>query len=309
LACILHPYAKRLLESELGSKSQLTISKMRDLEHCGLSPISDRPAVSAIEDRTIPGPSADLPIRIYTPEGQGPFPMLVFFHGGGFVRGSIETHDVSCRHIVRTSGWKVISVAYRLAPEHPFPVALEDCYAAIQWVAAHAKDLQGDPVQLAVGGESAGGNLAAAVSLMARDKGEPFLSKQVLIYPVIDYHRHGQRSSYPSYEDKGRGFGLTCEGMGLYWQYYLKKESDGTRPYASPIRSADLSKLPMALIITAEFDPLCDEGERYACMLGQAGVLVVSKRFDGMIHGFLNWQEDIDEKANAYNLIAAFLHI
>lgn len=143
--------------------------------------------------------------------------------------------------------------------------------------------------------------LAAAVALMARDKGEPFLSKQVLIYPVIDYHRHGQRSPYPSYEEKGSGFGLTSAGMGLYWQYYLKQESDGTHPYASPIRSADLTKLPMALIITAEFDTLCDEGERYAYMLGQAGVLVVNKRFDGMIHGFLNWQEDIVEKANAYN--------
>ncbi|MEW9669367.1 alpha/beta hydrolase [Ammoniphilus sp. 3BR4] len=303
----LHPLAKRYLDAAPKSITEAPVSKLRNLEKIGLPPESDRPAVGSIEDRMISGPGGEIPIRIYTPEGDGPFPLLVFFHGGGFVRGSIETHDVSCRNLVRASGWKVISVGYRLAPEHPFPAGLEDCYAGLQWTVQHVDELQGDAEQIAVGGDSAGGNLAAAVAIMARDRGGPSIAKQVLMYPVTDYHRHGIQSPYPSYQEKGTGYGLTSKGMGLYWQYYLKQQEEGDNPYASPMKSANLMGLPPAVVVTAEYDPLCDEGERYAERLREAGVAVVSRRFNGMIHGFLNWLEDMEEKTDAYKLIGSFL--
>jgi acetyl esterase len=241
--------------------------------------------VDDVTDRTIPGPGGDIPIRIYTPAGASdrPLPCLVYLHGGGWVLGDIETHDCTCRIVANRSGFKVVSVDYRLAPEHKFPAPLDDCYAAVEWVAANASSIGVDPDLLAVGGDSAGGNLSAAVTLRARDESGPALRMQVLIYPVTDHDL-----TTGSYQENADGYLLTRDMMAWFWDHYLADESQGKDPLASPLQAADLSGLPPAFVLTAEFDPLRDEGEAYADRLEEAGVPVTRKRYDGHIHAF--WQ-------------------
>lgn len=239
-------------------------------------------AVQKVENRTIPIEGAEIAVRIYTPEGEGPFPVLVYYHGGGWVIGNLETVDVPCRMLANRAGCIVVSVDYRLAPEHKFPTAAEDAYAAVQWVAEHAVEIGADPGRIAVGGDSAGGNLAAVVSLMAREQGGPSLAYQMLFYPVTNH-------SYDtdSYRENAEGYFLTKNTMVWFWNHYLRDEMDGQHPYASPLLAEDLSGLPPALVITAGFDPLRDEGEAYAERLKAAGVPVEATRYDGMIHGFI----------------------
>jgi len=255
--------------------------KMMDMmaELSGLVP----EPVAKVEDRLIPGPAGQIPVRIYTPQGRGPFPVLVFFHGGGWVLCSIETEDELCRALTNAAGCIVVSVDYRLAPEHKFPAAMDDCYAATKWVAENANVIGGDPTRVAVGGDSAGGNLAAVVTLMARDRGTPPLVYQLLVYPVTN-----SAFNTPSYRENAEGYFLTRDAMVWHWDLYLQSEADGQNPYASPLRAEDLSGIPPALVITAEFDPLRDEGEAYAARLREAGVSVVCTRYNGMIHGFLS---------------------
>ena len=260
-------------------------------------------AVSKIEDREIPGPLGTIPIRIYTPAGNGPFPVLVYFHGGGWVLGNIESHDVVCRSLTNAAGCIVVSVDYRLAPEYKFPAAPEDCYAATQWVVANAATLNGDPQRVAVGGDSAGGNLAAVVSLMAHEHGGPKLVYQLLIYPATDYYLPGT----PSMQENADGYFLTLGDMVWFWNHYLSSEADAKHPYAAPIQAKDLSGLPSALIITAEFDPLRDEGEHYAARLREAGVPVVATRYNGMIHGFVSMAGKLDQGKKAMEEAAAGL--
>jgi acetyl esterase len=224
-----------------------------------------------------------IPIRVYTPTGTGPFPILVFFHGGGWVIGDLESHDGLCRSLTNAVGCVTVSVDYRLAPEHKFPAAPEDCYAAAKWVADNAATINGDPQRIAVGGDSAGGNLTAVVSLMARDRGGPKLVYQLMIYPATDYF-----PDTPSMRDNADGYFLTKVDMVWFLNHYLTSEADAKDPYMSPIKANDLHGLPPAMVITAEFDPLRDEGELYAARLKEAGVPVVLKRYDGMIHGFLS---------------------
>ena len=214
--------------------------------------------------------------------GQGPLPVLVYFHGGGWVLGNIESHEGICRSLANAGGVIVVTVDYRLAPEYRFPAAADDAYAATLWAAEYAAEFSGDPGRIAVGGDSAGGNLAAVACLMARDKGRPHLTFQVLLYPITDYHINNQ--SYTAYAD---GYFLTRGEMAWYWEHYVEKEDDRRHPYASPSWAADLSGLPPALIITAEFDVLRDEGEAYARQLEAAGVSVKLSRYHGMIHGFI----------------------
>jgi len=239
--------------------------------------------IAKSEDRMIPGPGGQIPVRIYTPEGSEPFPVLVFFHGGGFVIGSIELYDEFCRELANGAGCMVVSVDYRLAPEHKFPAAVEDCYAATEWVAENAKAIGGNPALIAVGGDSAGGNLSAVVAQMARDKGTPPLVFQLLIYPATDFVHETQSSR------ENTGYFLTKDDMAWFSSLYLRSETDGSNPQASPLLAEDLSGLPPALVITAEFDPLRDEGEAYAERLRQAGVDTVCTRYKGMIHGFLGF--------------------
>jgi acetyl esterase len=252
----------------------------------GFRALSGEPeAVAEVTDRTIPGPGGPLPARVYTPAraAGGPLPCLVYYHGGGWVFGDIEGVDTICRAVANRAGCKVVSIEYRLAPEHKFPAPLDDCYAALTWVAANGPQLGVDTTRLAVGGDSAGGNLAAAVTLRARDERGPSLRYQVLVYPVTN-HDFGT----VSYEENGDDYLLTREMMQWFWNHYLNSAAEGRQPLASPLAAGSLAGLPPALVLTAEFDPLRDEGEAYAARLKDAGVRVRQKRFPGQIHGF--WQ-------------------
>lgn len=251
-------------------------------------------AVARVENRCIPGPAGELPLRIYTPEGTGPFPLLVFFHGGGWVRCNLDTHDGQCRALANGGGCVVVSVDYRLAPEHKFPAAPQDCYAATSWVAQHAAELQGDGSRLAVGGDSAGGNLAAVVSQMARDQDGPSLIFQLLIYPATNF-----RAQTASMRENAEGYFLTRAEMTWFRNHYLRSAEDELDPKASPMLADNLSGLPPALIITAEYDPLRDEGEEYGRLLQVSGVSITVSRYEGMIHGFFALAGIIDRAGDA----------
>lgn len=246
--------------------------------------------VARVENRAIPGPAGEIPVRIYTPQGEGPFPALVFFHGGGWVICTLDTHDGQCRSLVNGAGCVVVSVDYRLAPEHKFPAAPEDCYAATKWVAEHAAEINGDASRLAIGGDSAGGNLTAVVAQMARDQGGPRLVFQLMIYPATNF-----TAQTISIQENGDGYGLTVEDMDWFSNHYLNNEEDRLNPLASPALAKDLSNLPPALIITAEYDPLRDEGEEYGRLLQAAGVPVTISRYDGVIHGFFGMAAILDK--------------
>jgi len=237
--------------------------------------------LASVEDRVVPGPAGALPVRIYRPQVESPLPALVFFHGGGWVIGSLDSHDATCRDLARRVGCAVVSIGYRLAPEHPYPAAAEDCYAATAWLAEHGADFGVDGRRLAVGGDSAGGNLAAVVAQMARDRRGPELAFQLLIYPVTD--ADFERASYV---ENAEGFLLEAVGMRWFWDLYVPDLAQRSEPYCAPLRAVDLAGLPPALVITAELDPLRDEGEAYAKGLREAGVPVTATRYDGMIHGF-----------------------
>ena len=251
--------------------------------------------VTRIEDRTIPGPAGEIPVRIYapaTPDEEPQLPVLVYFHGGGFVIGDIDTHDGPCRALAQGAGCMVVSVDYRLAPENPFPAAPEDCYAATAWVAENAAEIGADPNRVAVGGDSAGGNLAAVVALMSRDRQGPALCHQLLVYPVTDY-----AFDTDSYRENADGYMLTLPMMEWFWNHYLSDPAQGGDELASPLRAAVLAGLPPATVITAEFDPLRDEGEAYARRLESAGIESRLTRYDGVFHGFFGMGAAID-KAN-----------
>jgi acetyl esterase len=254
--------------------------------------------VASVGHRFVPGPCCDLPVRIYTPEGEGPFPALVYFHGSGWVILNIEVADIAARALTNRTGCVVVAVNYQKAPEHKFPVPFDDAYAATTWVAEHASELGIDPGRIGVAGDSAGGNLAAAVCLKARDEHGPSLAYQLLIYPVTDYGW-----DKPSYLENAEGYLLQRETMRWFWGHYLASEAEGDNPLVSPLRAPDLSGLPPALIVTAEFDPLRDDGELYGQRLREAGVPVKISRYDGMIHGFFYMAGVLDQTKNLYDEI------
>jgi acetyl esterase len=258
--------------------------------------------VARVENRGIPGPAGEIPIRVYTPEGTGPFPVLVYVHGGGWVICGLDSHDPPCRALANAVPCLVVSVDYRLAPEHKFPAAADDAYAATRWVAEHAAELGGDPRRVAVGGDSAGGNLAAVVALMARERGGPRLVHQLLVYPVTD-----AGLDTASYRENGDGYFLTRDTMAWFWGHYLRSRADVEDPHASPLRARDLAGLPPALVITAEYDPLRDEGEAYAARLRAAGVPVRTTRYPGMIHGFFGMLATFDQARTAIDESASAL--
>lgn len=300
----LDPQAKFLLEQmeAAGAPLMSSLSPEEARMTTDFSQLAGTPEeVAKIDNRTIPGPAGEIPVRIYTPEGEGPFPALVYYHGGGWVIGDLETVDVPCRMLANRANCVVVSVDYRLAPEHKFPAAADDSYAAAKWVVENAASIEVDADRVAIGGDSAGGNLAAVVALMARDKGEISLAYQMLIYPVTN-HSYATES----YTENADGYLLTKDSMVWFWDHYLRNEDDGKNPYASPLQAKDLSGLPPALVLTGEFDPLRDEGEAYAQRLKEAGVEVEAARYDGMIHGFF-WmpgvleqgRKSIEQAANA----------
>lgn len=246
-------------------------------------PRLDEP-VARVEDRTIAGPGGKLPLRVYTPKGQGPFPILLYFHGGGWVLGNLDTVDDLCRSLCARAGALVVSVDYRLAPEHKFPAAQEDCYAVLKWCNEHAGEIGGDGKRLAVAGDSAGGNLAAATALATRDKNGPAVALQVLIYPALNTNL-----DTASYHECATGFGLSRAAMAYFWKSYLPKPEDGANPYAAPLVAKELKGVAPALILTANYDVLRDDGEAYAARLKQAGVPVKCTRYLSMNHGFIRY--------------------
>jgi acetyl esterase len=262
------------------------------------------PPVAEVVELVAEGPAGPIPLRLYRGKGaeQGrPQPAVVFFHGGGWVIGDLESHDQICRTLANATPSVVVAVHYRLAPEHKFPAAIEDAIAATRWVSQHAARLGIDPTRIAVAGDSAGGNLAAAVALDAREKGPP-IAGQVLIYPVTDMH-----IDHPSHHRHAAQLPLTRAAMHWFIDHYLRGPADLTDWRASPLLATDLRRLPPALVITAGFDPLCDEGEAYAAALRQAGVRVEHERFEGQIHGFVAMGKMIADADRAIGRAAAFL--
>jgi len=265
---------------------------------------SDGPAVGDVTDRSIPGPGGDIPVRVYRPDGDGPFPTLIYFHGGGWVIGGLDSHDVLCRHLTNAVEAVVASVDYRLAPEHPFPAAVEDAYAVTEWAAANPEEFGSDG-RLAVAGDSAGGTLSAVVSLLARDRDGPALAHQGLIYPATSAD-----DDWPSREENAEGYFLSETDMDWFGEQYFESDIAAANPYAFPLNACDLSGLPPATVLTAGFDPLRDEGTAYAERLAAAGVPVEQYNYDDMIHGFVGMlapPADLDSAHEAVADLAADL--
>lgn len=256
------------------------------------------PELASVTDLAVPSPDGhEIPVRVYVPKGVENPPVVVYFHGGGWVIGNIETHDAPCREIAARSGCAVVSVDYRLSPETKYPGPLEDCIAATEWAAKNGPEHGFDGNRLVVAGDSAGGNLAAAVTLVAKERGSPSIAGQVLVYPAVDL-----TLGHPSITENGEGYFLTADAMRWFAGHY---GGDAAGDHlVSPLHAADHSGLPPALVLTAEFDPLRDEGEAYAAKLTAAGVPTTLHRFDGQIHGFLGMYAMLDDGKTALDEIA-----
>ncbi len=279
----------------------LSVAEAREAELSEEGPASPEP-VARVVDRLLPRAEGEVPVRLYLPETVRPLPVLVYFFGGGWVLGSPEAVDPVCRRLANATPCAVVSVGYRRAPENPFPAGLEDCYFATRWVAEHGSEHGLDPVRLAVGGASAGGNLAAAVAQLARERGGPPLVFQLLVYPPLD-HRADAGSMQESLDPVFFG----RDDVAWCWSHYLAEPEDGDNPLASPLRARDLSGLPAALVITAGLDPLRDQSELYAERLGAAGVPAELVRFESMVHGFFSNADRFDAGAEAQALAASAL--
>ncbi|MBV9389138.1 MAG: alpha/beta hydrolase [Chroococcidiopsidaceae cyanobacterium CP_BM_ER_R8_30] len=259
-------------------------------------------ALPKVVTQTIGGRHGDIPLQLYYPATQTNLALLIFIHGGGWVSGNFETHDVMCRRIAHISGALVVAVGYRLAPKHKYPTALEDCYDALTWVVQNAQKLGADASSLIVMGDSAGGNLTAAMSLMARDLSGPKISRQILLYPILD-----GSMSQPSIERYAHAPVLTSDMIQYSIQHYARTESDKYEPYFSPLFAHNLSNLAPALVITAQYDPLHDEGQAYAQRLREAGIAVQVTDYAGMVHGFLSFPMFCRGADPAFTEITAYI--
>lgn len=297
----LHPQSQAFIRG-IAEKSgpgwhEMPVGQSRQLFDSLTTVFGEGPAVPCVKDYAVDG----LPkMRIYRPTDSRNVPTIIFFHGGGWVLGNIESHDTVCRNLANATAFNVISVDYRLAPEHKYPAALDDAYEATKHIAENANDLRVDPNKLVVAGDSAGGNLAAALCLKIRDTGGPNIAKQVLIYPVIEPDFMTE-----SYLSCAEGHGLTRTTMQWFWDQYITG-GDADRTYAC-LANADVSDLPPAFVLTAEYDILRDEGEAYAARLGEAGVPVVRKQYPGMLHGFVHFAGVFDDAIPAIHAIAEYL--
>lgn len=275
------------------AEARASAHAMMDMSFTALE--AEHAPVASEVDHRVPVEEGEITVRVYTPDLQPPLPCHLYIHGGGWWLGTLDQSDNKCRAIAADAECVVVSVDYRLAPESTFPTAAEDCYAALVWVVDHAYELGVDPARISVGGGSAGGNLSAVTALMARDRGGPALVFQILEIPVTD-----ATMSQPSIVTND-GYLLTRAGMELYRAYYLPDPKDWTHPYASPLHAPDLSGLPPALVMTAEYDPLRDEGEAYAARLAEAGVEVDAMCWEGQFHGSQSMAKLIPDEAAAYH--------
>jgi acetyl esterase len=302
----LHPQAKAFLDNLAAGGAppieQLPLADARAVRSEMIEAGGPEQPVAEVRNRSVPGPDGPIRIRVYRPVRNETLPALIFFHGGGFVICNLDTHDRQCRALANASGCAVISVDYRLAPENKYPAAVNDAYAATQFIAEHPAEFGIDPNRIAVGGDSAGGNLATVVALLSRERGGPRLKFQLLIYPVVDFYDQS-----PSMQQYSQGYFLTREGMDWFTNSYLPSREAGLEPSASPMNATDLSALPPAMVITAECDPLRDQGEEYARKLQGAGVPVELKRYEGMIHPFFQFGGILDTARVAMNDAASAL--
>jgi acetyl esterase len=300
----LHPQLVPLAEAMHGPEakkmSEMTIDEARAGYLALPAMFGPGEDVGAVVDRSVPGPNGDIPLRIYTPDGvDGPLPVTVFYHGGGWTIGDLDSHDRECRAICNRARCVVVSVHYRRAPEARFPAAFEEAVAALDWVGAHAGELGGDPARIAVAGDSAGGNLAAAVAVHARDHGGPALCFQLLVYPAVDLA--GGTAVYASARENAAGPFLTLETMQWFETQYIGQPADGAPretvedPRLSPLHAADHAGLPPALVVTAELDPLRDQGRAYAKTLEAAAVPVTLHEYPGMAHLFFQLSPICDD--------------
>jgi acetyl esterase len=263
----------------------------------------DGPGMALVRDLAFDGPDGAVPVRVYRPEtdGEGSLPALVYYHGGGWTLGTLDSIDAACRELADRVGCVVVSVDYRLAPEHPFPAAVDDAYAAVRWTARNAGAFGADPGRVGVAGTSAGANLAAVTALRLREEpvGALDLAAQLLCYPITDH-----AFDTDSYEENADGPLLTRADVGWFWERYLRSPVDGANPYASPLRARDLSGLPPACVVTAGHDPLRDEGVAYADRLAEAGVTTAREHYPSMPHGFLSLVDDVAVADRAMDAVA-----
>jgi acetyl esterase len=304
----LDPKAKALLTAIIAAGDPevqlLPAAEARSLVHSCYEQLNlPLKEVESITDRIIPGPGGDLLLRIYTPKGPGPFPVLIFIHGGGWVLFRPRHYDSVCTHLCAGSSCIVVSVDYRLSPETKFPGALDDCMEALRWVSLHAVSFNGDPSRIIISGDSAGGNLAAAVTLRNRDEKGPGVLAQVLIYPVTAWYE----PPTGSFKEFAGGYSLTAESLVWFWEQYLTTREQSADPYAVPMNAADLYGLPEALVLVSGYDPLRDEGKLYAEKLHNAGVKTTLLDFDTMIHGFLSYIGILNQAETAIVQICGWL--
>ena len=280
LAPEIQAYLKRLEALNLPQVWQAPVDVIRRNTQSRVATSGPVEAIYEISNRFIPGPTADLPIRIYRPSSASNAPAIVYFHGGGWVLNFLDIYDASLARLANQSGATIISVNYQKAPEHPFPIPFDDCYATLLWVIANATELNIDPRKIGVAGDSAGANLASGVAIKARDE-KIALAFQLLIYPCNDRNFETE-----SYIENATGYGLSTQSMQWFWDQYLQGSQHDTNPYAVPMRAGSFSEVAPAIIITAQYDPLISDGENYAALLERDGISVIYKEYAGMIHGF-----------------------
>ena len=298
----LNPKPIQSLSAETArSQPTMTDAVMKVMERQGQSKAPQE--VGKIDNLSIPGPAGSIPVRLYVPKGNGPFPIIVYYHGGGWVIATIDTYDASARALTNAAHAIVMSVEYRKAPEYRFPAAHEDAYAAYEWARAHGRDINGDPERIAVAGESADGNLAGAVSIMARQRGVPVPIHQTLIYPVTGYDM-----DTTSYRKNAQAQPLNKAMMGWFFEKYFNSPADANNPMFNLVGADDLTGLPPASIITAEIDPLQSEGKRYADRLRAAGVPVMYRNFDGVTHEFFGMGAVVPDAKQAVQFVGSDLH-
>src|SRR4051794_15395296 len=303
----LHPeIAKVLAQLPAPPPGPLDPVAMRAAEEAQVPPVEERLPLHAVEDVTARTPAGEVPVRIYTPVAADSYGLLVYFHGGAFFLGSLETHDHVARSLAKETGCKVVSVGYRRAPEAAFPAGLQDCYGVVQWAAENGAHLGWDGGTLAIAGDSSGGTFVAAVAAMAVDDGFDRITHQVLFYPSLDLDFDVDR--YPSLRENAEGYGLETAGLEPFNAFYPDSGADPDDPLVSPLKRADLTGLPPALIITAEHDPLRDEGELYGRRLREAGVDATVSRYAGAGHGFVQHFSWIPEYARVFEETAAFVN-